>query len=196
MKKLITICAIICSLWSASGSPVLANWTGDSLTGVLNFGGWGGINFFDPANGYVPAGSSGIQPNAVVSDTDGSFVEFMFLENIYSGINVDVDATSISVTQFPTTVDNGANSWDVYIGGFDPDVTNLSLVSNTMMGLSWELLNGGDTLHFSKAYFERGSSMGQVTLNLAANVIPAPGAILLGGIGVAFVGWLRRRRTL
>jgi len=52
-------------------------------------------------------------------------------------------------------------------------------------------------LHFGVSNGIFSDNSGAYNIEVAQlSVIPAPGAILLGGIGVALVGWLRRRRTL
>lgn len=82
-------------------TPASATLIGATLDGSLLIDGMGSTNFFDPSNGFVPAGSSGLQPQAVVrlDDVAVGYDEFMYQDGA-TRIQVDVDGSSVVISEF------------------------------------------------------------------------------------------------
>lgn len=82
----------------------------------------------------------------------------------------------------------------------DGDIRLVSAVINqgpdmlSKATLTWEIHPQPCIETIWLSFYDSGVTVDKI--EVATMCVPAPGAIALGSIGVAFVGWLRRRRTL
>ena len=195
MKKLIMICVAV-SLMSAgvSNASVTLDFT------ELPFQPVDGLSYMGVTFGFWVGGSPSADAN-YNSGGPGSvvFVQDPSLEGDAAGILTLDFATPTSQLEFGVAL----NTYDALAQGFVVRLYDTSLIGVYYVSTS-------PLVSFSEGQFTY-SGLRRVTraaigfhdiaatrfaLDNLTYTVPAPGAILLGGIGVSLVGWLRRRRTL
>ncbi len=203
MKRFITICAVIAVVAVNANAAVTVNFTevdvgGSTAVDLTNQFAAYGITFdhvyryIDTRDPWKENGpqNPGESPPTIGYGISNGWVEevgnpgtlgtvFFTLPTPYVTIDWwDLDSNQIHVQAY----DAGGGLLDSFTG---PPTSSNDSGTQTLSGLgliSYMTFNDGG---------------GYVSIaNMTYEPIPAPGAILLGGIGVCFVGWLRRRRTL
>ena len=199
MKKLTAIC-ILLVLMSTGNANAAITLTFDELpTQSVNGLSYMGITFGFKVGGNPSndATYNGIGPGTL------TYLQDPTLEGTSSGILTLDFATPTNQLQFGVALNSYYAATpgytvklydpsDVLIGNYSGDTYPLVLWSEDQFTYSGTPVSRA-AIGFNNQVANR-FSVDNLTFD--SNPVPAPGAILLGSIGVSLVGWLRRRRTL
>jgi hypothetical protein len=191
IKERITI--VMAAFLLAPVGAVYAGLIGDSIGGEIlpgNAGGTVGQQFISPTTVVDP----GIEFTG-----RWDFAPF----NMQWDVNVDIFASSFIVAvSEPTPANNnihdGSQMFGIHLSGLDSIINVTQSAGGTGVS-SIGFTDDTITIYWDRFPFGSGNEPpqgGSWAFDVEQAVIPAPGAVLLGGIGAGLVGWLRRRRTL
>jgi len=188
MKKLTMMCAIVMAVaGTANAAPTLITFSEFPLGTVVDteYAPLGVV--FTAATYNLPVISmNGAMPTQPILRPDGgpgTYQGDFWIKFITPAIQVQFDSG------YWNAIGTGV------INVLDPFSNPIANLTNTVTGVNVTSLSGLGPIGY--IYFNSvADGAGADIDNLAFEPIPAPGAILLGSIGVGVVSWLRRRRTL
>lgn len=174
-----------------AGSRAEAGLVGSSVTGSLTFGA-NPTNFFNPANGFVPAGFGNSSPGGTTVTIANPLIEFGFQDSRntdtanFTDTSLTVsDTSTFDAGPFTMTFTDSAFAGLVLTSGSNnfPTVTTASLIGNVLTFTSAGFVSAGTfTANFSLT---------------APNPVPEPATGFMAGIGAVagLVVYRRRKRA-
>jgi hypothetical protein len=181
MKTLLVATALVGA--TSTAHAAVAN----GVTGSLTFGG-GSTNYYNPANGFVPAGYGNTGGTTVAI---GAGTEFGFADSVNTD-TADFTATSLLLKD---VVGGSANNWtQIFTASQAGFFNNIALGASNFSGLTY--LVTGNTLRVDWIGTEsRGTYAANFSFGAAAVPEPATWAMMLVGFGMMGAAMRYRRRS-